>query len=181
MENLNVMASDLLTRVKTSISGRYSTCEPQQVQSLFEPVRKILDKYCVGTLDLFTLNYDPSVEAYCLSKNVPLATGFKAQGIEKVWDNNFNIDTTRELGIRLFKLHGSVTWYNYEGKVVEIGAGFGSPQVTTVAGVKAENMLIYPIVVKPTWSEPYVSLFRHLSDALATARCCVVIGFSYRG
>ena len=172
------VATTVLNRVKTNLSVKYSRPHREKVESLFTPFFEVVADRSNGQVDLFTLNYDPSIEMFGVIKGVQIANGFRVNGPELVWDNNF--DLTNERGIRLYKLHGSVNWYTYEGKIVQLTAAFGPTQVPTMTGSTAQNMLIYPTVIKPTWTEPYVVLFAHLAEAVKRAQCILVIGFSYR-
>lgn len=177
-QDLQKQATTVLNQVKTSLGVRYSRPNREKVESLFTPLFEVVSERCKnGQVDLFTLNYDPSVEMFGVIKGIQIANGFRLNGPELVWDNNFDLTGSR--GIRLFKLHGSVNWYTYEGKIVQLTAAYGPTHVETMTGSTAQNMLIFPTVKKPTWTEPYVALFAHLAEAIKRAKCILVIGFSY--
>jgi hypothetical protein len=65
----------------------------------------------VGELDIFTLNHDLLVESELNKQKIPFADGFacgpgKLRKFDGVWDKPGR-------RVRLFKLHGSVDWYEF--------------------------------------------------------------------
>jgi len=171
----------LLEKAKELILGTYSQVRPEIVQETYEPAYAVMQKYARGTLDLFTLNYDPAIEIFCTLKGITLLTGFVAEGIERVWRNRFETaNAGGSLRVRLYKLHGSVTWFSYDSKIIEVSGGFGQQTFVTLTGKPAQNMVIYPALSKETYSEPYASLMDHFRTTLRTADCCLVIGCSFR-
>ena len=108
-QDLQEQATTVLNRVKTNLSVKYSQPNPEKVESLFTPFFELVADRSNGQVDIFTMNYDPSIEMFGVIKGIQIANGFRSIGPELVWDNNF--DLTADGGIRLFKLHGSVTWY----------------------------------------------------------------------
>jgi hypothetical protein len=70
-----------------------------------QPLLHFLEEYKV--IDIFSTNYDNS-EQFCDKYYLKYVDGFDNRG--------WNFETFKELdvGIRLYKLHGSITWYRTE-------------------------------------------------------------------
>lgn len=181
VDQLPKFSTALLERAKDLILETYSKASPETVKKQYEPAYAIMQKYARGTLDFFTLNYDPTIEIFGQLANVEILTGFVADGREWVWQNHFDPPSPQERPrIKLHKLHGSVTWFSYDSKIIEVSVGFGQKNLPTLIGKPAQNIVIYPALSKDTYSEPYVSLMDRFRTSLRIASCCLVVGCSYR-
>jgi hypothetical protein len=62
-----------------------------------------------GILDIFSTNYDNSIEQFCEEYGITLIEGFDSSSL---WNaKRFTLlDKENDKGIRLYKLHGSITW-----------------------------------------------------------------------
>jgi hypothetical protein len=150
------------------------TIEPQRVDYL-RPLRDFVDHY--GRLDVFSLNYDAAVEIVCQQEDIPYTDGF-----DLYWNPiHFLSDVYR---LRLFKLHGSLLWFETDGhprKLVKIPVkpeDAGGFRFFTDEGVS--NVLMYPAFVKSQHVEPYATVIGHFREALKEASLVISIGCSFR-
>jgi hypothetical protein len=136
-EYTNPLLSKSLTSIRKAAAGLCSGCATRMVDddfaklalsaadltqwAVFQKVREVGDPVglsvisevavTVGELDIFTLNHDLLVEAELKRQKMPFADGFacgrgKLRKFDGVWDKP-------ERHVRLFKLHGSVDWYEF--------------------------------------------------------------------
>lgn len=150
------------------------TIEPARVEYLW-PLKDLVEHY--GALDVFTLNYDAAVEIVCQQRDIQYTDGF-----DLYWNPaHFKSPLNR---LRLFKLHGSLLWYETQGvpkRLVKIpvkSAQAGGLQFFTDEEVS--NVLMYPAFVKDQHLEPYATIVGYLRDALAESETFVAIGCSFR-
>ena len=134
------------------------------------------DSAASGRWPIFTTNYDTCLEYYFRkAAKLPLNTGFSPDNVTNTMvmnnDRLFESDVTR-----LFKLHGSVSWFvDSEGTVTE-------EQMIGTSLVGREylgEMMVYPIQEKQLYLEPYITMFRQLNHELAARENWVVIGYSF--
>lgn len=160
----------------------------------------------VKPLDVFTLNYDISVETAFDNNGVSYTTGYRRRkGLNPIWDpSQFRKES---FDARIFKLHGSVNWGQY--------FRYPPPPLKSEPTVNASTATDYylsyypervefnpfPIgsVEPPERKKGMVSimnfgtrkellyaesiftiLFNHLLTALNRARLCIVCGYSFR-
>src|SRR4030042_2280226 len=160
----------------------------------------------VKPLDVFTLNYDISVETAFDNNGISYTTGFKRRKDSlPIWDaSQFG---KKSFDVRIFKLHGSVNW----------GQNFFYPppplkSEPTVSASRATDYYLsyypervefnpFPIgPVKPPERQKgmvsimnfgtrkellyaesiFTLLFNHFLTALNRARLCIVCGYSFR-
>lgn len=180
LKGLPQRAKILALKVKEKIRDAYSSPSLPSVQRLWGPTFQVLSQFENHTLDLFTLNYDPVIEMFCKRNKIPRSCGFVPHGQEFVWRNDFTFSQQNIFPrIRLHKVHGSVTWKGFQNRVVESPL-FGAGVLRDLSGQPAEDMMIYPVISKIFYGEPYFTLINHFRQALLNARCCLIIGFSYR-
>lgn len=87
-------------------------CAPPRQTNHLGCLTGACDDNGVEHVDIFTLNHDPLIEQVLASANIGLADGFApvADGTS-VWSpTNFDRGAAR---VHLFKLHGSVDWFEY--------------------------------------------------------------------
>lgn len=157
-------------------------------------------------LDVFTLNYDTSVETAFDNNDIPYATGFKrrSRGLP-IWDPSQL--GKKSLDARIFKLHGSINWgqyFHYPPPPLK-----SEPTVNASAATDyylsyyPERVEFNPFPIGPV--EPperkmgmvsimnfgtrkellyvesiFTILFNHFLTALNRARICIVCGYSFR-
>jgi len=133
----------------------------------------------VSDWPIFTTNYDPVLERYWVDfAKYPLNTGFSWNEVAGMKVSN--PDQLRSSnGVRLFKLHGSITWLNdpdyglTEQRVVpkDMKKWTGSRFLGQV--------MLYPIEEKALFVEPYMTMYLQLNRELATTPYWFVIGYSF--
>jgi len=127
---------------------------------------------------MFTTNYDAVLEHYWLDLvRVSLNTGFSYDNVAGMLIST--PDSLRQNDLRLFKLHGSVTWYMDDyGRLTEQRV---PPQgMRTVTGRRfTGQVMLYPIEEKDLFVEPYQTMYLMLNRELAAARHWIVVGYSF--
>lgn len=132
----------------------------------------------VGDWPIFTTNYDPVLEHYWIDfAKVQLNTGFQWNDVAGMKISS--PDVFRNGGLKLFKLHGSITWLNdpeyglTEQRVIprDMKKATGAPFLGQV--------MLYPIEEKELYVEPYLTMFQQLNRELASTDKWIVIGYSF--
>ncbi|MCG3134743.1 MAG: hypothetical protein HMLKMBBP_02104 [Planctomycetes bacterium] len=146
--------------------------DPSRVQHL-APLAQYVTHH--GRLDIATLNYDTAIEEFSAAHGIELHDGFRPE-----WSQD-SIGKAAQ-GIRLMKLHGSVTWYQTpEGRYRKESINVPQSRVRIVQGGESESLMLFP-VRKWAYSEPMVGLlfeFKRVLEAEST-RVLVVAGYSFR-
>jgi len=136
-------------------------------------LKKLLLNYA-RPLDVFTVNYDTSIEVFCLTRGIPFNNGF-----ERTWRPEV-LEKAEETALRLYKVHGSVTWWaTDEGTIVEIPVRIDEPQTRLYYGTKAQTLVIYPGTPSKV-AAPSLELLPLLRKRLLDADLCVIAGYSLR-
>ena len=144
----------------------------------------------VESVDLFTLNHDLMLEAALRDAGVPFSDGFeRLYGDLLVWNDTFSRST------RLFKLHGSISWWGY-GLPDEGWRGYVTARATNgdpfhVRGPDGQMLQIphdlRPIFLAGTFDklfgyEGWVFPDQHyrFQETLRASNRLVVIGYGFR-
>ncbi len=132
---------------------------------------------------MFTTNYDNVLEVFFrggaaqFSPNVSLNTGFDydPRSQSQIMNPQRFLQPN---GLRLVKLHGSVTWWVEEGTwaVVEKEQ---PPSKAYLPRRYGEQVMLYPIQQKDTFVPPYLDMFYTLNEALRRSKRWLVIGYSF--
>jgi hypothetical protein len=180
------IAANLLNRIRVEIFRTYSW--KSAATAKFGLYTLFFSMFEEGILDVFTTNYDRTIEIYCRQPNTfHLYDGFVDDQISRTW--RWDPSTLRErkllLGesrlLRLYKLHGSLNWRKTTGRppIVEqvppeepIGVG-GEDSY-------AGNVLIYPGGKTEPTSKPFDWLYEAFRNKMKVAALCVAVGFSFR-
>lgn len=128
---------------------------------------------------IFTTNYDTCLESYwCQTANVGIDTNFE-------FDNARRVNVLRPLKIlnegsgeiKLFKLHGSISWQVEEktGDVIEVWDKGNSIIGRRYVG----ELMLYPIAEKELYLDPYISMLLRLNRELSKKTVWIVIGYSF--
>jgi hypothetical protein len=136
-----------------------------------QPLRGFLQD---GSIDIITVNYDTCVEQFCDASHIPCDDGFDSEWNPSRFDRE-------SVGVRLYKLHGSVLWY-YTGRGPYIKLPIRTPSpVTLYTGETAQNLMSYP-AQKLGLEEPFLDMLGRVKHILAdeTTRFLVVVGYSFR-
>jgi SIR2-like domain len=114
LQQLANEATGLLSNLRKEVYLHYRTIpEPVRTKILKKPLDLIRDVRYPAVV--FTTNYDPAVEKYCVNNQLRLVDGFvhDEQTQEYVWSRNAFDNfggTSPENSLVLFKLHGSTNW-----------------------------------------------------------------------
>jgi len=128
---------------------------------------------------MFTTNYDLCLEHYWYTRAcaaIDLAfEDDKSRNVKHMVPSRY---LREDIGIQLFKLHGSVNWFieKETGEIIEQDVPFGE----SLLGRQIEGeMMIYPIAEKQLYLDPYLSMLLRLNKELERKRIWVVIGYSF--
>ena len=126
-------------------------------------------------LDIISVNYDTSIEQFCNIHKLTYQDGFEVHWNPK----SFHKDHTE---IRLYKLHGSVMWYQTDrGDYIKLPVMTGESKIQLITGEKAENLMLYPMQ-KWDYAEPFLELSVEIKRLLESDACkfLIVAGYSFR-
>lgn len=131
-----------------------------------------------GTLDAFTLNYDATIEMLTESDRMPWTDGFG-----NAWDPGLLAKVQGDSDdphVRIFKLHGSITWYQRsEYRYLRIPV-LPSARLSYFDHEPLQEAMIYPATEKVIQASLYSQLFQYFSTALAETTVALFIGYSCR-
>lgn len=133
------------------------------------------------SLDVFSLNYDTVIEDFCAACQVQCVDGFDSDGD---WQPSVFFERpVKSLSLRLWKLHGSVTWIKDRVS--------GNPKKAPLPGTwerriltghssspTTETNLIYPGLGK-TAVGPMRLLFEAFHQRLLQSDCCFLVSIGY--
>lgn len=163
-----------LSRIKYLIQDYIrKKCEKIKTVEYFAPLQGLKPKS--ESLNIFTLNYDGTIEIFCEKNNIRCADGF-----DPYWNpSNFNDNKD---GVNLFKLHGSLYWFKSEsGKYIKVPIkGLRITDMRYLTDESVSEMMIYPELEKDKQSVVYSSLSQKFKEELNHTEVCVIIGYSFR-
>jgi hypothetical protein len=140
-----------------------------------EPLRHFIEEHKL--IDIFSTNYDNSVEQFCDRYDIKYVDGFDNCG--------WNIGTFKGLdgGIRLYKLHGSITWYRTKkGDYKSIQIRNSQQTILLANGQAAVPHIVYP-GRKFEYSEPLIDVVHELKNQLGNSdkvNVVFVVGYTYK-
>lgn len=142
----------------------------QESVAYVQPMLTYLREYSL--LDIFTVNYDTLIEQFSTVYKIELSDGFESR-----WDSNA---FARSKDIRLYKLHGSITWYKTDhGDYVKVPILSRVDEIELVTKERARSLILYPMR-KWDYDEPLLELLVILKHRLENARYCITVGYSFR-
>lgn len=134
-----------------------------------EPLLEFMEE---RPLDVFSVNYDTCIEQFCDTYRKDLQDGF-----DLYWNPE---SFERSTDVRLYKLHGSVTWYRSDtGRYLKIPIISESSTIELTSRERAESLVLYPFH-KWTYAEPMLELLVELKRKLEGAHYVFVVGYSFR-
>ena len=157
----------------------YEKCSAFDEKIADEICGKILglkDSFLFDRLKIFTTNYDICTESVCEKQNHAVTTGFKTRGTFSIWDRTAFKDPSYV--IHIYKLHGSITWFKYGDKIVQMPPI--ERRLATLQGEKLEVQMLYPLTGKEVFKPPFHELSYILQKTLESCFICIVIGYSFR-
>ena len=137
----------------------------------------------LNPIHIFTTNYDRVIEHACAEAEIEFADGFGSVGNELVapWNRLFDGK------VRLYKLHGSVSYYVNQGKgdgaFLRLDRGYPLPGPDfrlSKGGSELEPLMVLPTLEKDTLGEPYSHLNHLFTETMSDALLVVAIGTSLR-
>lgn len=145
---------------------------PVQARYL-DPIWSLADN---GPVDVFSTNYDTAIEQICYVHRKRFSDGFELEWRPEAFESS-------DLDLRLYKLHGSVLWYESEhARYLKIPISPQDKAVELFTGEKAQSLMIYPMR-KWQYAEPLLEIMmllkRRIEDAART-RYVIVGGYSFR-
>ena len=138
-----------------------------------EPILGFVEEF--RPLDIISVNYDTCIEQFCNVRKLVYQDGF---------DVNWNPKTfaTEHTDVRLYKLHGSVIWYQSDrGGYIKLPVMTKESEIRLVTGEKAENLMLYPMQ-KWDYAEPLLELLVEIKHRLESETCkfLIIVGYSFR-
>jgi hypothetical protein len=125
-------------------------------------------------LDIFSTNYDNTLEQFCDMKDIRYVDGFDSTG--------WNLQTFNELkeGLKIYKIHGSVTWWRTEeGDYKSIPVRDYKEVITLSSGKSAVPLILYP-GKKLEYNDPPFDILFQLRQQLKLAKYVIVVGYSFK-
>lgn len=126
-------------------------------------------------LDIISVNYDICVEQFCNVNKLAYQDGFDVYWNPKTFD-------IEHADIRLYKLHGSVMWYQSDrGGYIKLPVMTERSKIELITGETAENLMLYPMQ-KWNYAEPLLELLVEIKHLLESETCkfLIVVGYSFR-
>ena len=126
-------------------------------------------------LNIFTLNYDATIEIFCEKKGIKYTDGFEPDwNPERFDDENMNLN--------LFKLHGSLYWFRTKSnKTIKVPMkGLQASRIKYLTDEEVSEMMIYPTLEKNKQLGVYSWLSQKFKDMLNQSDVCVIMGYSFR-
>ena len=130
-------------------------------------------------LTVFSVNYDTCIETLALRNKLKYTDGF---GIE--WEPERFKDNKDKFDIYLYKIHGSIMWYETKKQnYVKIPVLFNQEETDEIKLMTAETaspFIMYPSPSKWKYNKILDFLRMELRNKLKNTDICVVIGYSFR-
>jgi predicted transcriptional regulator len=138
----------------------------------FQPLMDFLRDH--EALDIFSTNYDNTLEQFCDMKDIRYIDGFDSAG----WNPRTFIELKE--GLRIYKLHGSVTWWRTEeGDYKSIPVRNYKDVISLSSGKSAVPLILYP-GKKLEYNDPYLDILFELRQQLKVAKHVIVVGYSFK-
>lgn len=128
----------------------------------------------LAPLDIFTLNYDSTIEIFCEKNDVKHTDGF-----DPYWNP---VNFAENLGINIYKLHGSLYWFRSQsGKIIKVPIkGLDVSNIKYLTDESVSEMMIYPALQKDKESMVFSWISQKFKEQLNKFEVCVTIGYSFR-
>lgn len=126
-------------------------------------------------LDIISVNYDTCIEQFCNVHKLDYQDGFDVHWNPKTF-------AAEHVDIRLYKLHGSVMWYqSNKGGYIKLPIMTEVSKIQLITGESAENLILYPMQ-KWDYAEPLLELLVEIKHLLESETCkfLIVVGYSFR-
>lgn len=146
--------------------------ETQMNTQYLNPLNDFIKHY--RPLCIFSTNYDVCIEKFCQDNNKDLVDGFNPRWNPEREYNRSDVD------VRLYKLHGSITWYRSEqGDYTRSDIVIENERATSIAGQQMVPLILYP-GRKLEYVEPVIYLLVELEKQLRNVKYVFAIGYSFK-
>lgn len=144
----------------------------EKIQYL-QPFLGFVDEF--RPLNIISLNYDICIEQFCNVHKLAYQDGFDVYWNPKTF-------ATEYTDIHLYKLHGSVMWYqSNRGGYIKLPVMTQASKIQLITGEMAENLMLYPMQ-KWDFADPLLELLVESKRLLESGKCkfLIVVGYSFR-
>lgn len=134
-----------------------------------------LNELCIHDLglDIFSLNYDLSIEIAFNAAGMEFSNGF---GPNAVWSPTLFKEATK---IRLHKLHGSLDWVDDEIYGLCSLQFPRHENAESIEGDSTRPLLIFGTAHKLSAREPFLTLAYHFSQRILRTKVLPIVGYSF--
>ncbi|MCK4477388.1 SIR2 family protein [Candidatus Bathyarchaeota archaeon] len=129
-------------------------------------------------LDVFTTNYDNTIEEYCRRNGLALYDGYREETRGNYRFDPYYYEQASTI-LRLFKLHGTITYAKLDNGDIDRVAFYPPRGSLVIAGRPAFPDLIYPGTYSYIAKEPQLELLYLLKEKLTLCDLCVVVGYEF--
>ena len=126
-------------------------------------------------LNIISLNYDICIEQFCNVHKLTYQDGFDVHWNPKTF-------ATEHTDIHIYKLHGSVMWYqSNRGGYIKLPVMTQESKIQLITGEMADNLMLYPMQ-KWDYADPLLELLVESKRLLESETCKVIsfVGYSFR-
>lgn len=126
-------------------------------------------------LNIISLNYDICIEQFCNVHKLTYQDGFDVHWNPKTF-------ATEHTDIHIYKLHGSVMWYqSNRGGYIKLPVMTQESKIQLITGEMADNLMLYPMQ-KWDYADPLLELLVESKRLLESETCkfIIVVGYSFR-
>lgn len=162
-------ATDLEIALKDFIRDR---CFVESVQTAYlRPLLRLISDE--RPLEVFTVNYDLVIEQFLVAHSRTFTDGFQLGWAPQLFDEP-------EFDVRLYKLHGSATWFSTPfGDVVKLPVRDIFRESTLFTGENVDALMLYP-TQKFLYTATFLELFRRFQTALTQSTWLIAVGYTFR-
>ena len=175
----------LKAHLASYIIERCELFDRERASTLVGPLMaRLSTNRAVHQVHLFTTNYDRIIEHVCESRDVAMSDGFghPIHELAAPWKRDFSNR------LRLYKLHGSVTYYvdkesDREPSYLRLDRGYPLPSPDyrlTRGGHNIEPLMVLPTLEKDALGELYGHLHSLFVESMSRTKLVIAIGTSLR-
>jgi len=189
--------SQVLNNEIVQVVGRYISKKDKEVKNDYFygvteiPVERLINHFRSEILTIITPNYDCLVEYCCDKLEIPCNTGFvgyfrktrnfKKAGREIEYIDRVVINRKRKriqktaLHVRLFKVHGSIDWYEVNNKIV-----------SDISLAENDNFDNKRLIIPPgyekysnAFDDPFIEFIEKANDSIRSGKSFLIIGYGF--
>jgi NAD-dependent SIR2 family protein deacetylase len=136
-------------------------------------LRPLLEFTSEHTQCIISVNYDTCIEQFCADNQLSYEDGFDISWNPMVFDREHT-------DINLYKLHGSVLWYQSDrGSYIKLPIRTAESRIELITGEQANSLMLYP-VQKWGYAEPFLELLVMTKRLIEACNLLIVVGYSFR-